>query len=194
MSTSKVLDSNYFLIGYTNYSDDGYHKDTEQKLGGYSSRAQYCWESVTKIDYSSITLRATIEEVTIDVNITDYLSANSPVDLEVREQDKGSWIESAGNIPRRTNPTFFDESTKFPDPLSVVSIPVQGVGVFTIPSTPELVQLIQDQLDGTKDPNNGIMITYYPDYYNYYITINQIQFTIKYTESSTGRRRIMVIS
>jgi len=191
---ARDINTNFYLIGLTNSSDDGYAENSQQRLGGYAGRSQYCWESVISIDYSTIPSDATIKSVTIDVEIIDYNSGSNIVPLEVREQDKGSWKKVEGDQPRRTNPTFFDETTEFPAALSSVDIPVNGTGIFTIPSTDELVQLVQDQLDGTKNPANGIMITYYPEYYNYYLEIDSIQFTIEYESTNPTRRKVMIIS
>ena len=186
----------YYLIGLTNYDDDGYAKNTEQLLGGYYNRTSYCWEAVNKIDYSQIPSGSTITSVTVDVNFIDNNCATDNLNLSVREQDKGTWVEVDGSQPTRLNPSFFDENgdgNEYTNVLSEIKISANATGIFTIPSSQALIDLIQAQLDGTKDKDNGLIITYYTDYYGYYGTIDTIQFTIEY-ESSVSRRRVMIIS
>ena len=197
MATTFVTSPDYYLIGLTNYGDDGYAKNSVQQLGGYVSRSAYCWEAVHKIDYSNIPSGSTITSVIVDVNIVDNNCATDNIGLDIREQDKGTWVEVDGSQPTRLNPAFFDENgsgNEYANVLSSVPIPATATGIFTIPSSQNLVDMVQNQLDGVKDPDNGLIITYYTGYYGYYCTVDTIQITVEYEGGSSTRRRVMIIS
>jgi len=193
----KTIASDYYLIGETNTIANAYLKNGLQKLGGYEGRNQYCWEAVAKLNFSSIPVAATILSVTVDVNIVNFHSSGTH-DLQVREQDRGVWYEDSGTEPSRLNPAYFDQvNVVFANILSGEEVPNSPNTplIITIPSSTTLVQLVQDQLDGVKDVDNGLMITYYSGYHDYYIEIDAIQFTIEYESAAPpSRRKVMVIS
>ena len=182
-----------FSIGIDNYTRLGYQKNGEIKLGGYTSRQQYCWESVQMDAMDGIPSGSTILSVSFDVNIVDYESGVTVIDLSIRTQDKGSWADNGSTEPSRAIPDFFDETTEYAEILASVEVPVQHTGIITISSTPELVSKMQGWLDGTIQ-NDGFILAYYPDHYSYYIDVDSITYTIDYEAGSGARRRIMVIS
>jgi len=196
MST-KIIGPHYYRVSKQDYAALDYSRDGEQKLGGYTNRTHTQWEAVSKIDPSLLSSPVTIDSVTIDVNIIANVNASTTAyQLDVREQDGGSWVDNPGVEPDGDTPSFFDTHGEYTNILSTVTIPDGNpTGIFTIPSSSNLVQLMQDYVDGTKDWNNGFIITQYTDYYNYYITTDSITWTIEYTGGSTGpKHRVMIIS
>jgi len=191
----KVQAPDHFEIGIDNYTPLPYLKNSEMKIGGYKSRQQYCWEVVQKPALDSIPSGSTILSATTDVKVVTYNSGGNAVDLEMRDQDKGAWSDDGASQPSRVDPSFFDETEEYATILTSEPIPASGSeGVtFTLSSTPELVAKVQGWLDGTI-PNNGFLITYYPDYYAYWITIDSVVYTIEYESGSGARRRITIIS
>lgn len=192
-----VTTADYFTIGIDDYTALPYEKNGNIKMGGYASRAQYCWEILLDPDFSLIPAGSTITSISADVNITDYQSGNTPVALSIMIQDKGSWVDNGSDEPTRVKPAFFDESgtdNEFTQVLTQKDVPVDFTGILTLDSTQTFVDWANDVLNGVQ-PDNGMMLTHYPDYYAYYITADQIQFTVEY-ESGGGptRRRVMIIS
>lgn len=189
-----IQNPDYFLIGQDNYTAEPYSKNTAQKLGGYKNRSHTVWEAAFKIDYSSIPSGATIDSVSIEVNIVSNDNGNATDPLQIRQNDKVTWVDNGVDEPSWSKPTGFDDNNEFTNILSGIDVDGGAVGVFTIPSSTNLVSMVQDQFDGTIDPNYGFMLTYYTDYYAYYCNIDSIEVTIDYSGGATARRPVMIIS
>ena len=175
----------YFLLGLTNYSDDGYQKNGNVQMGGYSSRTAYVWEVLFKPDFSGVPNGSTITTVTIDVTLTSG-GAGGPFDLEVHDQDKGSWADSSPEPSWGENPNN-DSATAWPSALSSVSAARSGTR--TIPTSSNLVDWFQDVLDGA-ETNDGLVLTWYGEYFGWYAYVSGITVNITYTPP----RRVFVCS
>ena len=183
-------DVDYFLIGLTNYSGDGYAKNSAQKVGGYQ-RTIYCWEILFDVDLSSIPAGSTIDSVTIDVNVTANTAGGAGAPLRVHEQDKASWTDNASTVPAWGQNPNNSSTANWPAHLSTTSN-FTNTGLKTIPTSANLVSWFQTELD-SGHTNNGLIISYYTGAWQYYATVDDVDISVEYTESS-GTRRVMVVS
>ena len=190
----------YYLIGQVNNTNQPYAINTEQQLGGYSNRSHTCNEAVFKLDISTIPAGSEITAVSFTVNITSNNDGSStPNDICVREQDKGTWNDDGSTEPARNNPAFFNTTAGagevvYQNILTQYTLPIGGDGTITIPSSAAMVGLVTDYMNGVKDINNGLILTYYPEYYSYYLNVDSIQYTIEYKASAPSLRRRLIIT
>jgi hypothetical protein len=179
-----IINPDRFLIGLNNYTPDAYSKNGTDRLGGYDGRVSYCWESLMAIDLSGIPAGATIDSVTLDVNVTANNSASLHA-LEVHEQTLvSSWTDTPSTEPDRNTPAGFDTLTVLATLSS--SATFNGTGLKTIPTSASLVALFQDFLDGVKSGSKGIMVSYYTGYFGYYLNQDSITINVTYTGGGGG--------
>jgi len=165
----------YFALGLTNYADDGYQKNGTVKIGGYE-RTAYCWESLFRPDLAGVPVGSTITAVTIEVVLNND-GAGGPFTLQVHEQDKGSWADSSPEPSWGENPNN-DSTAAWPTALSSVSAARNGTR--TIPTSANLVDWLQDVLDGVTT-NNGLVLSWYSSYYDWLCAVTGVTVNITYT-------------
>ena len=183
-------DVDFFLLGLTNYAPDGYSKNAA-KMGGYAGRIIYCWECLFDVDLSSIPAGSTITAVTIDVNISDNNTGVAGVTLRVHEQNKNPWADNGISIPKWATAPNQASSAAWPTALSSVG-PFTGTGLKTLPTSANLVSWFQTELD-SGHTNNGLVLTYYNEYFAWWATVGDVDINVTYTAPSS-QRRVMVIS
>ena len=183
-------DVDFFLLGLTNYTADGYSKNSA-KMGGYASRTIYCWEILFDVDLSSIPAGSTIDSATVDVNISANNTGGAGGTLRVHEQNKNSWSDNGSSVPSWANAPNNSSSVAWPTALASNG-PFTGTGLKTLGSTANLVSWFQTELD-SGHTNNGLVLTYYNEYFSWWATVDDVDITVNYTEPS-GQRRVMVVS
>lgn len=171
---SNVTTPDWFAIGLSNYTSDAYSKNSATaKIGGYASRTAYIWEVLFRPDLSGIPGGSTISAVTISFVVG--ATVGGPFNLRVHEQNKATWADNGSTIPRWNTAPNSDSATAWPAYLSQVS--ASGTGTKTIPTSANLVTWFQSKIGTT---NNGLILTWYTEYFGWYLTGGTVTVTITY--------------